>query len=72
MTQSFVHCTHLAVFGHYFPPQFHNWFSDDWATQVYGRRNSFWRKDVEVYHELTRTRTPTPTRTRTRTRTSNP
>ena len=52
MTQSFVHCTHLAVFGYYYPPHFRNWFSDDWATQVYGRANSFWRKDVEVYHEL--------------------
>ena len=35
MTQSFVHCTHLAVFGYYYPPHFRNWFSDDWATQVY-------------------------------------
>ena len=69
MTQSFVHCTHLAVFGYYYPPHFRNWFSDDWATQVYGRANTFWRKDVEVCHEppltLTLTLTPTPTPTLT-------
>jgi len=65
MTQSFVHCTHLAVFGYYYPPHFRNWFSDDWATQVYGRANTFWRKDVEVHHHepplpLTLTRPPHP------------
>ena len=34
MTQSFVHCTHLRIFGNYYPRQFKNWYSDDWATQV--------------------------------------
>jgi len=52
MTQSFAHCTHGAVFGYYYPPHFRNWYSDDWATQVYGARNTFWRKDLEVSHEL--------------------
>ncbi|KAL1500163.1 hypothetical protein AB1Y20_012833 [Prymnesium parvum] len=52
MTQSFTHCTHRDIFGYYYPPEFRNWYSDDWATQVYGRRNTFWRKDLEVSHEL--------------------
>ena len=52
MTQSFAHCTHHAIFGFYYPRQFRNWYSDDWATQVYGKRNTFWRKDVEVFHQL--------------------
>ena len=52
MTQSFAHCTHGDVFGYYYPPHFRNWYSDDWATQAYGGRNTFWRKDIEVSHEL--------------------
>jgi len=52
MTQSFVHCTHLKIFGTYYPSQFTNWYSDDWATQVYGEANTFWQQDVEVAHRL--------------------
>jgi len=52
MTQSFVHCTHLQIFDYYFPQAFRNWYSDDWATQVYGKRNTFWRRDIEVNHAL--------------------
>ena len=54
MTQSFAHCTHLRIFGWYYPPAFANWYSDDWATQVYGTKNTFWRRDVEVAHKLVR------------------
>ena len=50
MTQSFAHCTHLRIFGWYYRPAFANWYSDDWATQVYGTKNTFWRRDVEVAH----------------------
>lgn len=52
MTQSFAHCTHLRVFGFFYPPAFRNWYSDDWATQVYGGSNTFWRRDIEVHHQL--------------------
>ena len=38
MTQSFVHRTHLEVFGgHFYPPVFRNWYSDNWAGRVYGQ-----------------------------------
>jgi len=52
MTQSFTHCTHLKIFGYYYPPAFRNWYSDDWATQVYGGNNTFWRRDIEVHNAL--------------------
>ena len=58
MTQSFAHCTHHRIFGFYYPPEFSNWYSDDWATQVYGQRNTFWRKDVEVSHIVDRVHGP--------------
>lgn len=37
MTQSFVHRTHLDIFGvdSYFPRAFKNWWSDDWISAVY-------------------------------------
>ena len=34
MTQSFAHCTHHEIFGYYYPTEFKNWYSDDWATQA--------------------------------------
>ena len=34
MTQSFAHCTHHEIFGYYYPREFKNWYSDDWATQA--------------------------------------
>eukprot|EP00750_Incisomonas_marina_P013219 INCI17256.4.p1 GENE.INCI17256.4~~INCI17256.4.p1 ORF type:complete len:536 (+),score=71.19 INCI17256.4:739-2346(+) len=36
VTQSFVHRTHVEIFGVYYHPVFKNWFSDDWITRVYG------------------------------------
>jgi hypothetical protein len=54
MTQSFAACTHLEVFGFYYPWRFRNWFSDDWAAQVYGPERTFWMQDVEVDHSLTK------------------
>ena len=54
MTQSFASCTHLEVFGFYYPWRFRNWFSDDWAAQVYGPERTFWMQDVEVDHSLTK------------------
>jgi len=32
---SFVHRTHYEIFGHHFPPEFYNWWADDWMTNVY-------------------------------------
>jgi hypothetical protein len=35
LTQSFVHRTHLDIFGHYFPEEIRNWFCDDWINDIY-------------------------------------
>tara|TARA_B110001469_G_C9623715_1_gene311101 strand:+ start:468 stop:1265 length:798 start_codon:yes stop_codon:yes gene_type:complete len=35
LTQSFVHKTHLNIFGDYFPKRIKNWYIDDWITEVY-------------------------------------
>ena len=53
MTQSFAHCTHLRALGYYYPWRFKNWYSDDWAAQLYAER-THWMTDVEVDHSLTK------------------
>lgn len=35
LTQSFVHITHLNIFGSYYPKKIKNWYIDDWITNVY-------------------------------------
>jgi hypothetical protein len=35
LTQSFVHRTHMDIFGHYFPEEIRNWFCDDWINDIY-------------------------------------
>lgn len=49
MTQSFVHRTHLDVFdGMYYPTVFKNWYSDNWANRVYGKKNTHHKLDILV------------------------
>ena len=50
LTQSFVHRTHLDVFGvhAYYPAAFRNWYSDNWATRVYGRAGTQHRRSMKV------------------------
>jgi hypothetical protein len=50
-THSFVHRTHIEVFGHMFPTSFKNWYSDDWITTVYGSEHTF-HTDVEIKHNV--------------------
>jgi len=38
LTQSFVHCTHLSIFKHYFPKELKNWYIDDWMSEIYDVR----------------------------------
>lgn len=35
LTQSFVHVTHLQIFGFYYPSGIDNWYVDDWITNIY-------------------------------------
>ena len=53
MTQSFAHCTHYRALGTYYPWRFKNWYSDDWAAQLYAER-THWLTDMEVDHSLTK------------------
>ena len=53
MTQSFAHCTHFRALGFYYPWRFKNWYSDDYAAQLYAER-THWLTDVEVDHSLTK------------------
>lgn len=39
LTQSFVHITHLKIFGYYYPPEIENWYVDDWITNIYDQRS---------------------------------
>jgi hypothetical protein len=36
LTQTFVHRTHLDIFGFYFPEEIINWHCDNWINGVYG------------------------------------
>lgn len=51
-THSFVHRTHIDIFGHLFPPSFKNWWSDDWISTVYGRLHTFRCNDVVLQHNV--------------------
>jgi hypothetical protein len=38
-THDMVHRTHMDIFHHlYYPPQFHNWYLDDWITFQYQKK----------------------------------
>ena len=52
MTQSFASCSHFDIFGFYYPWRFKNWYSDDWAAQLYAE-HTYWHTDIEVDHSLT-------------------
>ncbi|KAJ1489085.1 hypothetical protein T484DRAFT_1886283, partial [Baffinella frigidus] len=39
---------HYDIFGTFYPPAFQNWWSDTWASLVYGAEATFWFKDIEV------------------------
>jgi len=40
LTHDMVHRTHLEIFGDYYPPEFDNWWLDDWISKVYGEHNT--------------------------------
>jgi len=51
-THSFVHRTHIEVFGHFFPPSFKNWWSDDWISTVYGKEHTFRPTNTKIKHNV--------------------
>jgi hypothetical protein len=51
-THSFVHRTHIDVFGYLFPASFKNWWSDDWISTVYGSEHTFRLPNVQIKHNV--------------------
>lgn len=63
MTHDMTHRTHMDVFGlNYYPPDFRNWFLDNWITKVYGQGRTAKLRDWHVHHhaELTRYKVDLP------------
>lgn len=42
----------MQIFGHFFPPSFKNWWSDDWISTVYGKLHTFRALDVVIQHNV--------------------
>jgi len=52
LTHDMVHRTHLDIFQTYYPPQFHNWYVDDWISEVYGRDRTTKIPGWTVHHHV--------------------
>ena len=51
LTHDFVHRTHMEVFGmNYYPPEFTDWWCDDWISTVYGPGRTYSADSVLVSH----------------------
>lgn len=48
LTQSFVHKTHMNIFGFYYPHEFTNWHCDNWIQEVYKPDRMKKLKEVSV------------------------
>ena len=49
---SFVHRTHLDIFGYYFYPKIMNWFCDDWISRIYDSFFSEIQVDIECKNTI--------------------
>lgn len=52
LTHDMVHKTHFEIFRYYYPPEFQNWWVDDWITQIYQPQRSTLIKEWSVQHLL--------------------
>jgi hypothetical protein len=52
MTHDMVHRVHLDIFDDYYPPQFYNWWVDDWISRVYGRARTLKLETWRVVHHI--------------------
>jgi hypothetical protein len=51
LTHDFVHRTHMEIFTmNYYPPEFTDWWCDDWISVVYGYHRTFSADSVLVTH----------------------
>lgn len=52
LTHDMVHRTHLDIFHNYYPPEFENWWADDWITKVYKPKRSTKLNTWVVHHNM--------------------
>ena len=52
LTHDMVHKTHLQIFDTYYPSVFHNWYIDDWISQVYGTQRTTKMTSWVVHHHI--------------------
>ena len=52
LTHDMVHRTHLDIFHDYYPPEFDNWWLDDWISHVYGDSHTRRLSDWVVLHNV--------------------
>ena len=52
LTHDMVNRKHLDIFGTYYPPDFRNWYVDDWISLVYGRERTRVLGKWEVKHHI--------------------
>lgn len=50
LTHDMVHRTHVDIFGDYYPPEFYNWWIDDWISLVYGPERTRKLREWVVVH----------------------
>ena len=50
LTHDMIHSTHYTIFGWHYPPEFDNWWLDDWISLVYGESRTKVLRDWEVVH----------------------
>lgn len=52
LTHDMVHRSHLDIFGFYYPPEFENWWADDWISKVYQPQRSKKLNSWIVHHKM--------------------
>jgi hypothetical protein len=57
ITQSFIHKTHMDIFGFLYPPELPDWSSDAWITFTYQK---FKRSKISELHKIKNTRIAVP------------
>ena len=50
LTHDMVHKTHIEIFKNYYPPEFDNWWVDDWISMVYGPTRTLRLRQWGVKH----------------------
>lgn len=52
LTHDMVHRSHLDIVGYYYPPEFENWWADNWITKIYQPSRSRKLNNWIVYHMM--------------------